>query len=238
MDNLLLIKKAKEGDRMSRTQVINQNLGLVWSIVRRYTGRGYDSEDLFQIGSIGLIKAIDKFDLSYGVQFSTYAIPLISGEIKRFLRDDGMIKVSRSLKENALRIRLARERLMSRRGREPSIEEIGEELGLGAEEIVMAEAAVTEVDSLNKTICQGDGSEVIMMDKIESGKNEERDVVNKVAVETALDALEGTESQLIRMRYYEERTQAQVAEQLGISQVQVSRLEKKILKKLRENLAV
>lgn len=238
MDNLLLIKKAKEGDRMSRTQVINQNLGLVWSIVRRYTGRGYDSEDLFQIGSIGLIKAIDKFDLSYGVQFSTYAIPLISGEIKRFLRDDGMIKVSRSLKENALRIRLARERLMSRWGREPSIEEIGEELGLDAEEIVMAEAAVTEVDSLNKTIYQGDGSEVIMMDKIESGKNEEREVVNKVAVETALDALEGTESQLIRMRYYEERTQAQVAEQLGISQVQVSRLEKKILKKLRENLAV
>ncbi len=238
MDNLLLIKKAKEGDRMSRTQVINQNLGLVWSIVRRYTGRGYDSEDLFQIGSIGLIKAIDKFDLSYGVQFSTYAIPLISGEIKRFLRDDGMIKVSRSLKENALRIRLARERLMSRWGREPSIEEIGEELGMDAEEIVMAEAAVTEVDSLNKTICQGDGSEVIMMDKIESGKNEERDVVNKVAVETALDALEGMESQLIRMRYYEERTQAQVAEQLGISQVQVSRLEKKILKKLRENLAV
>ena len=238
MDNLLLIKKAKEGDRMSRTQVINQNLGLVWSIVRRYTGRGYDSEDLFQIGSIGLIKAIDKFDLSYGVQFSTYAIPLISGEIKRFLRDDGMIKVSRSLKENALRIRLTRERLMSRWGREPSIEEIGEELGLDAEEIIMAEAAVTDVDSLNKTIYQGDGSEIIMMDKIESGKNEERDVINKVAVETALDALEGTESQLIRMRYYEARTQAQVAERLGISQVQVSRLEKKILKKLRENLTV
>lgn len=237
MDTVDLIKKARNGDRQAREQVANQNMGLVWSIVKRFAGRGYETEDLFQIGTIGLIKSIDKFDLDYGVKFSTYAIPMITGEIKRFLRDDGMIKVSRGLKETALRVRLAKEKIRDKLGREPTLEEISQELAIPVEDIVMAEDAVTEVDSLQKTIYQGDGGAISLMDKIESGKDEEEEILNRIALREVMDNLEEKERKLIELRYFNEMTQTDIAKEMGISQVQVSRLEKKILLRMREVLS-
>ena len=157
---LALIAKAHQGDKEARNTLVEENIGLVYTIVRRFLGRGIEMEDLVQIGSIGLIKAIDKFDLSFEVRFSTYAVPMIAGEIKRFLRDDGMIKVSRSLKENALKVFTARERLEKRLGREPAMQELSEETGLSGEDIVMAIESATEVDSIYRTIYQGDGNAI------------------------------------------------------------------------------
>ena len=162
-----LIRKAHEGDQEARTRLVEENVGLVWCIVRRYSGRGTEAEDLFQIGSIGLLKAIDKFDLAYDVRFSTYAVPMISGEIKRFLRDDGMIKVSRSLKETAGRANACREKLRERTGREPTVEEVAREAGVETEELVLAMEAGAEVESLHKTIYQKDGREIQLLDKLE-----------------------------------------------------------------------
>lgn len=237
MDTFALIQKAKSGDRAAKDQVIMDNMGLVWSVVRRFAGRGYELEDLAQIGSIGLMKSIDKFDLDYGVQFSTYAVPLITGEIKRFLRDDGMIKVSRTLKENALRIKLARERLENELGREPTFEEIGQELAITVEDIVLASEASFEVESLNKTLYQKDGNFVELMDKIESDKNEEEGIINQLALQEAIETLDEKEKKLIKLRYFDDKTQMEVAGKMGISQVQVSRMEKKILTKMRKQLA-
>ena len=167
MDTLELIRLSKQGDKAARDLVVQENIGLVWSIVRRFANRGHEMEDLFQIGSIGLIKAIDKFDDSFDVKFSTYAVPMITGEIKRFLRDDGMIKVSRSLKETATKIRVTREILGNELGREATIEEIGERLNIPKEEVVMALESGAEVESLYKTIFQGDGNAIFLIDKIE-----------------------------------------------------------------------
>lgn len=164
---LALIAKAHQGDKEARNTLVEENIGLVYTIVRRFLGRGIEMEDLVQIGSIGLIKAIDKFDLSFEVRFSTYAVPMIAGEIKRFLRDDGMIKVSRSLKENALKVFTARERLEKRLGREPAMQELSEETGLSGEDIVMAIESATEVDSIYRTIYQGDGNAISLADRLE-----------------------------------------------------------------------
>lgn len=235
-DTFTLIRKAREGDRSARDAVISRNMGLVWSIVRRFGGRGHELEDLAQIGSIGLMKAIDKFDLDYGVQFSTYAMPLITGEIKRFLRDDGMIKVSRTLKETALRVRLAREKLGVSFGREPTIEEISSELAITVEDIILAEESVCEVESLHKTIYQSDGHAIELMDKIESGKDEQAAIIDHLALHEIMDTLEEKEQRLIHMRYFDEKTQTEIAGEMGISQVQVSRLEKKILLRMRKAL--
>ena len=236
-DTFALIRKAREGDREARNHVIMQNMGLVWSIVRRFGGRGHDLEDLAQIGSIGLMKAIDKFDLDYGVQFSTYALPMITGEIKRFLRDDGMIKVSRGLKETALRVRLARERLSGAFGREPTMEEISQEISVSVEDILLAEEAVSEVESLHRTIYQNDGHAIELMDKLESGQDEEGSIVNHVALQEIIATLEEKEQRLIQLRYFDEKTQTEIAGEMGISQVQVSRMEKKILMQMRKKLS-
>ena len=171
---LALIAKAHQGDKEARNTLVEENIGLVYTIVRRFLGRGIEMEDLVQIGSIGLIKAIDKFDLSFEVRFSTYAVPMIAGEIKRFLRDDGMIKVSRSLKENALKVFTARERLEKRLGREPAMQELSEETGLSGEDIVMAIESATEVDSIYRTIYQGDGNAISLADRLE-----EKDLVRR-----------------------------------------------------------
>lgn len=231
-----LIQSAHEGDKSARDRLVSENMGLVWSIVRRFGGRGYDPEDLFQIGSIGLIKAIDKFDLSFDVKFSTYAVPMIAGEIKRFLRDDGMIKVSRMLKETAVKAKGAREALNLKLGREPTLNEIAGELGICVEELAAAMESGAEIESLQKTIYQGDGSSIHLMDKLEEKANPAEEVLNKMLLGRLLKELSPQERKIIIRRYYMEQTQTQIAKELGISQVQVSRMEKKILKSMREKL--
>mgnify|MGYP003306279629 CR=1 FL=1 len=234
MDTLQLIERARNGDKEAREQVITENIPLVWSIVRRFANRGQELQDLFQIGSIGLMKAIDKFDNSFDVKFSTYAVPMITGEIKRFLRDDGMIKVSRSLKETAGKVRMAQESLSKQLGREPTIEEISKELDMEIEDIAMAVSANAEVESLYKTIYQGDGSAIYLIDKLELMSDEEENLLNKIALQRVMDTLDRKDKELIELRYYMNWTQTDIAKKFGISQVQVSRLEKKILKKMRE----
>jgi RNA polymerase sporulation-specific sigma factor len=232
---LALIEQSHKGDKKARETLVEENMGLVYTISRRFLGRGLEMEDLVQIGSIGLIKAIDKFDVTFEVRFSTYAVPMISGEIKRFLRDDGMIKVSRGLKETAQKACIARENLEKREGREPTIQEISEEIGISGEEIILAMESVSEVESLQKTIYQGDGSAILLMDKLEEKENSNEKLLNHLVLGEILDTLEEKERSLIHMRYFEEKTQNQVAAALSMTQVQVSRMEKKILKKMRRS---
>lgn len=234
-ETIALIQKAHEGDKEARDQLVLDNMGLVWSIVRRFQGRGYDLEDLFQIGSIGLMKAVDKFDTSYDVRFSTYAVPMITGEIKRFLRDDGLIKVSRSIKEMGLRVKLARENLCASMGREPTLEEIAAEVGASKEEVAASIEAGAEVESLYKTVNQNDENSLCLMDKIEDKDERQERLLNHMVLEELIGNLEEKEREIIVRRYYENQTQTQVAKALSISQVQVSRLEKKILKQMREH---
>lgn len=231
-----LIVDAQGGDKQARERLILDNMALVWSIVRRFANRGYEAQDLFQIGSIGLIKAIDKFDVSYNVKFSTYAVPMISGEIKRFLRDDGMIKMSRSIKENGWKVKRSMEKLGFMLDREATIEEIAADAELSVDDVVMALEANVEVESIYKTIYQGDGNEITLVDKLPCDRDESENVVNHMLMEQLLAALEEEERQLITLRYFEDKTQTQVAKQLGVSQVQVSRLEKKILRRMRSCL--
>lgn len=244
-----LITRAQAGDREAREILIERNLGLVHTIVRRFLGRGVEPEDLFQIGAIGLMKAVDKFDLGFDVKFSTYAVPMITGEIKRYLRDDGMVKVSRSLKENAVKVRLARQRLQNRLGREPFLQEIAGESGLTAEEILSALEADRGVESLYSRVTQADGSEVYLVDKLAdgggdaggipgfggSGEDAEKErLLNRMLLDQLLGELGEKERELIRLRYFQDKTQTEVARRLGVSQVQVSRLEKRILLRMRE----
>ena len=233
---LALIQQAHEGDKNAREQLVEENMGLVFMIGKRFLGRGHEMEDLCQIGSIGLMKAIDKFDSSFDVKFSTYAVPMITGELKRFLRDDGMIKVSRSLKEISYKTYKTKEDLEKKLQREPTIEELAGEMQMDREEIVMALEASNEVESLSKTIYQGDGTEICLIDKLEETENENEKVLARLLLEQGLKTLEKEEYELIRLRYFEDQTQVKTAEQLGKTQVQVSRMEKKILKKLRQEL--
>ena len=237
MDTQLLIRKAQEGDKVAREQVINENVGLVWSIVRRFLGRGQEAEDLFQIGVIGLMKAVDKFDLTYEVMFSTYAVPMISGEIKRYLRDNNsLIKMSRSIKENGWKIKAAKERLAYELGRDATLEELAAATELTMEDVVTALEANSEIESIYKTVYQGDGNEIYLVDRISEEKNEAENLIDRMTVEQLLASLTEDERLLITSRYFEEKTQMETARLLGISQVQVSRLEKKILLKMRKNV--
>ncbi|WP_069997159.1 RNA polymerase sporulation sigma factor SigF [Cellulosilyticum sp. I15G10I2] len=237
MDHTLeLIKRAQDGDNEARSLLVQENMGLVWSLVRRFGNRGYDMEDLFQIGSIGLLKSIEKFDLSFNVRFSTYAVPMIVGEIKRFLRDDGMIKVSRSLKETAYRVRMLKEELIKDLNREPTINEIAAGLDLGVEEVVEALESNAEIESLNAVIYQGDGKPITLSDKIDQSPTQQNDLVDKIVIGEMIKYLLPLEKQIIMLRYFEDRTQTEIATLLDISQVQVSRIEKRILKKMRSML--
>ena len=236
----VLMKQAQEGDCKAREVLIEKNLGLVRHIVKRFAGRGYDMEDLFQIGCIGLIKAIDKFDLSYEVRFSTYAVPMITGEIKRFLRDDGLIRVSRTLKENGWKVNQAAQKLAHSLGRDATLTEIAEETGLDREAVVLAMEAGVEGESIYKTVYQSDGNEIRLLDKVASAgtadgwEDEEKDrLLDHMLLVQLLGELPEAQQELIRMRYFEDMTQTEVAGRLGISQVQVSRLEKKILLAMR-----
>ena len=245
----VLIARSQAGENSAREVLIEGNLGLVHHIVRRFAGRGYEMEDLFQIGTIGLMKAIDKFDLNLGVKFSTYAVPMIMGEIKRFLRDDGPVKVSRTIKENGIKVNMAGQRLQAKEGREPTLKELSEATGLTVEEVVLALEASIEVESIYAAVYQDDGSEVYLVDKVVRGSNgvgssavggcdgrdvEKDELLNHMLLNQLLDSLEPQDRELICMRYFQNKTQTEVAARLGISQVQVSRLEKKILLRMRE----
>lgn len=237
MDDILaLLGRAHQGDKEARDILTEKNMGLVHSIARRFQNRGVEMEDLVQIGSIGLLKAIDKFDTGYDVKFSTYAVPMITGEIKRFLRDDGMVKVSRSLKEEAARAYAVREELFFKTGREPALEEIAAELNIDREELVLAMESAVQIESLQKTIFQSDGSGISLEDKLPQEKNQQEEVLDRLLLEQMLGMLEPKERELIYLRFFMEKTQTCVAKKMGMSQVQVSRLEKKILSRLREKL--
>ena len=235
MDDILaLIGRVHQGDKEARDILVEKNMGLVRSIVKRFQNRGVETEDLLQTGSIGLLKAIDKFDLEYDVKFSTYAIPMISGEIRRFLRDDGMLKVSRSLKELSYKTMQAGEKLAGRLGREPTLEELSAELGVECEELAEALEAGAAVDSIDRPVRQKEGSEVCLADRIEEKKGNVDDIIDRMLLEQLLGTLTAEERRLIWLRYFSGRTQSEVGRMLGISQVQVSRAEKRIMEKLRK----
>lgn len=233
---LEIIEKVQNGDKELENYVVLQNLGLVRIVVKRFMNRGCEYDDLMQIGSIGLLKAIKKFDSSFNVRFSTYAIPMIIGEIKRFLRDDGMIKVSRNLKEIAVKANTCREIIGKSLGRDPTISELAVELDITREELIMAMDSQNSVQSLYDVIHQDDGSPITLIDKIQQEESQDIGIIDRIALKEVLSSLESRERQIIILRYFKEMTQCQVADVLGISQVQVSRIEKKILGKLRKKI--
>ena len=235
MDHTLaLITKSQQGDKKARDTVFEENTGLIYSVAKRFVGRGVEMEDLIQIGSIGLLKAVDHFNASFEVKFSTYAVPMIAGEIKRYLRDDGILKVSRSLKENCVRIYSAREKLEKELGREPVMEEIAQSAQLSVDEVVMSLESGAEVESLHKVIYQGDGNDISLMDRLQEKENGQDAALNRIFLDEILKKLDARERQLIYMRYFKDMTQTEIAAEMGISQVQVSRMEKRILKQLKD----
>ncbi|OEH85702.1 RNA polymerase sigma-F factor [Desulfuribacillus stibiiarsenatis] len=230
-----LIVRSQAGDHEAKDRIVNTNLRLVWSVVQRFINRGYEPDDLFQIGSIGLIKAIDKFDLSYEVKFSTYAVPMIIGEIQRFIRDDGSIKVSRSIKELSQKVKKARDHLSKTLSRTPKISEIAEELGVTSEEVVFALEANKQPKSIYETVFENDGDPILLMDQITD--TDENKWFDKLALAEVIKDLPEREKLIIYLRYFKDQTQTEVANRLGISQVQVSRLEKKILNHIKEQIS-
>lgn len=230
----VLIAKSQDGDKAAREMLIENNLGLVHAVVRRFYGRGIEAEDLFQIGVIGLMKAIDKFDLSFEVKFSTYAVPLISGEIKRFLRDDGPVKISRTVKENSWKVSKAAAHLQNMLGRDPTIQEIAGEAELSVEEVVVAVESAKTVESIYAIVYQTDGSDMYLLDKMAEKKQDPGDeVVDQLLLKQLLSELDANERKLIYLRFFQNKKQVEVAKIMGITQVQVSRLEKKILLTMR-----
>lgn len=227
-----LIRLAQSGDQDAKETLLTENAGLIWSITKRYFGRGTDAEDLYQLGCLGFLKAVEGFDGAYGTQFSTYAVPKISGEIRRFLRDDGSIKVSRVLKERAFTIGAARSKLMHLLGREPTISEISEFTGISQEEIVEAETATAAAESMQNEI----GEDGFSLEKVLADPMTEDTLLEQITLQEAIQALPERESLVIKMRYYHGLTQARVASVLKVSQVQVSRIEKKALSRLKDCL--
>jgi len=227
-----LIALCQSGDPMAKETILQENSGLIWSITKRFTGRGTELEDLYQLGCLGFLKAVDGFDLSYGTQFSTYAVPKISGEIRRYLRDDGAVKVSRGIKERAYRIKTAHCQLVQEFGREPTVTELSDRTGYTAEEIAVAETATASVESLH----QSNGSEGFTLESVLSETDTEEKTLETIALRQAIDKLNEREATVIRLRYYHGLTQDRIAKVLSVSQVQVSRIEKKAIEHLREYL--
>lgn len=225
-----LIVSYQNGDADAGEKLILDNSGLIWSVVRRFIGRGVETDDLYQLGCLGFLKAVDGFDFAYGTQFSTYAVPKIAGEIRRFLRDDGAVKVSRGIKERATTIKNVRNRLLQALGREPTIQEISRQTGLAAEEIAAAEMAVSCVESIQ----QENGEDGFTLENILSDTESEDSLLEKLSLQQAIDRLPERERLVIRLRYFHSLTQERVSKVLDVSQVQVSRIEKKALKQLRE----
>lgn len=235
-NNPKLLTLAKGGDVNAMNKLIELNLPLVSSISKKFLNRGYDYEDIFQIGSIGLVKAINNFDLTYNVKFSTYAVPMIIGEIKRFLRDDGMIKVSRNVKSLARKIYFYKELLTKKLKRSPTVDELAEYANVDKEEILIAIESSNSLQYLYDTIHQDDGAPVLLIDKLSEKGVGDENLIEKIALKEALRSLDSKARQIIMLRYFKDKTQVQVAKMLGISQVQVSRIEKKVLFEMRKKL--
>lgn len=232
MENSELLLKAHEGDIRARNELVKNNSALVWSIARRFVNRGQDLEDIFQVGCIGMLKAINRFDTSYGVRFSTYAVPMIIGEIQRFLRDDGIIKVSRSLKELAVKALSFREKYIEQNGTEPSVSIIAKAVSSDPESVVMAMESARPCDYLERKV--GDDNDTFLLDKVTYDMDTGETMIDSIALKMAMDELETRDKRLIKMRFFEGRTQQETAREFGISQVQISRREKKIIEQLKK----
>ncbi|EJP6472735.1 RNA polymerase sporulation sigma factor SigF [Clostridium sp. FAM 1755] len=237
-DNMELMKKARCGSKEALDKLVEVNLPLVSAISKKFLNRGYEYDDIFQIGCIGLVKAINNFETKYNVKFSTYAVPMIMGEIKRFLRDDGIIKVSRSIKTAAKKLHYDKEKLCKELNREPTIEELSQFSGYTVDEILMATESSSSPQYLYDVIHQDDGAPVLLIDKISENTEDDNKIIDNIALKEALKNLDIKSRQIIILRYFKDRTQIEVAKQLGISQVQVSRIEKKVLKLMKEKLTV
>lgn len=235
-ENSQLLPLAKAGDTNAMNKLIEANLPLVTSISKKFMNRGYEYEDIYQIGCMGLVKAIKNFDDKYNVKFSTYAVPMIIGEIKRFIRDDGIIKVSRNVKSLAKKLHFDKEALTKKLNRDPSIEELAEFSGIDKEEILFALESSASMQYLYEVIHQDDGSPVLLIDKLSENAVEDKNITEKIALKEALRNLDTKSRQIIVLRYFKDKTQIQVAKMLGISQVQVSRIEKKVLQEMRKQL--
>ena len=225
-----LSASSQVGDMTAKETLIRENTGLIWSVTRRFTGRGVEADDLYQLGCLGFIKAIDGFDLQFGTQFSTYAVPKIAGEIRRFLRDDGAVKVSRNIKEQAQQIKTVRNRLVTVLGRDPTIQEISDQSGISTEEIAIAESAVASVESINQCVSE-DG---FSLENILSDTDTEESFLEKLTLRQSIKKLPEREAKVIYLRYFHGLTQERIAKILSVSQVQVSRIEKKAISRLRE----
>ena len=233
---MALLRRAKAGDSGAREELISGNLRLVLSVIQKFSGRGENPDDLFQVGCVGLIKAIDGFDLSQPVRFSTYGVPMIIGEIRRYLRDNSAVRVSRSLRDTAYRVMQAREQLMAGSQREPTVEELAQTLGIPREEVVFAMDAVTEPVSLYEPLYSDSGDTVCVLDQVRDKKNTDEQWLEHIALKDALDRLGERERHILALRFYEGKTQMEVSAEVGISQAQVSRLEKSALKSIRKNI--
>lgn len=231
-----LIEAAQKGDKAALDKLVKINMPLVSAVSKKFLNRGYEYEDIFQIGCMGLVKAINNFDPGYNVKFSTYAVPMIMGEIKRFLRDDGIIKVSRSIKNNARKLHYDKEELSKKLDRDPTIEELSEYSGMSVEDILFASESANNMQYLYDTIHQDDGAPVLLIDKLSEVSEEDTGIVDKIELKEALANLDDKSRQIIMLRYFKDKTQVQVAKMLGISQVQVSRIEKKVLKIMKDKL--
>ena len=228
------ILKAQSGNKEIMTKLVTENSNLIWSIVTRFKDRGYEIEDLYQIGCIGFIKSIKRFDTNYEVKLSTYAVPYILGEIKRFIRDDGPVKVSRSIKELSYKIKLIQNEYITKKGRDIQIEELAKLLKVSKEDIVIAMDSNNTVESIDRRV--NDSDDLTIMDKLKSNVDQEKDIVNKITIKTLIEGLDEKSKKIIMLRYYRGKTQSQVAELLGVTQVQVSTLEKKILSSMKHKL--
>ncbi|MBU6146388.1 MAG: RNA polymerase sporulation sigma factor SigF [Paenibacillaceae bacterium] len=230
-----LLRMSQQGNKSARDHIVHANVRLVWSVVQRFAHRGYEPDDLFQIGCIGLMKAIDKFDFSYDVKFSTYAVPMIIGEMQRFLRDDGTVKVSRSLKELSNKLRRAKEQWMGVHGTSPTVQQLAHAVGVDVADVIVALDATRATASIDETVFENDGDPILLIDQL---ADDDGDWFEKFALQEAMNTLNEREKLLVTLRYFHDLTQAQVAKRLGISQVQVSRLEKKILHHMRQQCAM
>lgn len=224
-----LILRSQQGDQQASEQLVMENAGLIWSVAKRFLGRGTEADDLYQLGCLGFLKAVEGFDLNYGTQFSTYAVPKISGEIRRFLRDDGAVKVSRTVKEQSASIKIARAALTADLGREPSLTELSEKTGLTPEEIAFAEAATAATESIQREF----GEEGFALEQILTDTESEEIMVERISLRQAIARLPEKEKTVIQLRYFHSLTQERVAKVLGVSQVQVSRIEKRAIQSLR-----
>ncbi len=231
-----LLALAKQGDEAATAQVLEENSGLIWAVVRRYFGKGVEPDDLYQLGCLGFIKAVRGFDASYGTQFSTYAVPKIAGEIRRYLRDNSAIRVSRSMRDTAYKVMQARERLMAQSQREPTVEQLAQELGIPREDVVFAMDAIMDPVSLFEPVYSDGGDTVCVMDQVKDTKNTDEHWLEHIALKDALERLGEREKHILALRFYEGKTQMEVSAEVGISQAQVSRLEKNALKTIQKNI--